>query len=458
MSKHPMKDLVVVLPGILGSALEKDGKTIWDMSSGAAIRALLTLGGSVKDLALDGDDHSADDLGDGVRATRLVPDLHLIPGLWKIDGYGAITRRLLEQFDLVSGENYFEFAYDWRRDNRVAARKLARASHDWLKAWRDKSGNEGAKLVLLAHSMGGLVSRAFLELEEGWKDTRTLVTFGTPYRGSLNAAGFIANGFKKKVGPLTVVDLTDMLRSLTSVYQLLPIYPCIDEGGDTLARLAEAKGFPNLDTARAGAALAFHRAIEGAVNQHSTETAYVENGYRIEPVVGTDQPTFNSGRIDGDRLLMSRSIDGERLLGDGTVPRPSAHPQESDDAANAVFSGEPHASIQNQRGILDHVAGLMTVGALDLGRFRKPSLRLGLILDDIWEADVGAELTVETNETTGDIGVEVIDAATSEVAARVADTGRGAERLVQIPGLPAGAYRVRASSSDTSATDIVLVA
>lgn len=458
MSKQPMKDVVVVLPGILGSALEKDGKTIWDMSPGAAIRALFTLGGSVKDLTLDGDDHSVEDLGDGVRATRLVPDLHLIPGLWKIDGYGAITRRLLDQFDLVSGENYFEFAYDWRRDNRVAARKLARASHDWLKGWRAKSGNEDAKLVLLAHSMGGLVSRAFLELEEGWKDTRTMVTFGTPYRGSLNAAGFIANGFQKKIGPLTVVDLTDMLRSLTSVYQLLPIYPCIDDGSDALSRPAEAKGFPNLDTDRAGAALAFHRAIERAVNQHSTETAYIENGYRIDPVVGTDQPTLNSGRIDGDRLLMSRSIDGERLLGDGTVPRPSAHPQESDDAADAVFSGEPHASIQNQRGILDHVAGLMTVGALDLGRYRKPSLRLGLILDDIWEADVGAELTVETNETSGDIGVEVIDAATSEVVARVADTGRGAERLVQIPGLSAGAYRVRASSSDTSATDIVLVA
>lgn len=458
MSKQPMKDIVVVLPGILGSALEKDGKAIWDMSPGAAVRALFTLGGSVKDLTLDGDDHTADDLGDGVRATRLLPDLHLLPGLWKIDGYGAITKRLQAQFDLIPGENYFEFAYDWRRDNRVAARKLARMSHDWLKAWREKTGNDDAKLVLLAHSMGGLVSRAFLELEDGWRDTRTLITFGTPYRGSLNAATFIANGFKKKIGPLTVVDLTEMLRSLTSVYQLLPIYPCIDDGGDVPVRPADATAFPHLDTGRAGEALAFHRAIEAAVSQHSTETAYVEGGYRIEPVVGTDQPTLNSGKVDGDRLVMSRSIDGERLLGDGTVPRPSAHPQESDDASDAVFSGEPHASIQNQKGVLDHVAGLMTVGALDLGRYRKPALRLGLMLDDIWEADVGAELIVETDEPAEEISVEVIDAATSEVVTRVAETGSGAERIVQIPGVPPGAYRVRVGSPDISVTDIVLVA
>src|SRR5690606_24874921 len=164
--------------------------------------ALFSLGGSIEDLALEGDDPEADDLGDGVRATRVLPDLHLVPGLWKIDGYGAITKRLKRQFDLIPGDNYFEFAYDWRRDNRVAGRRLRRLSHEWLKAWRAKSGADNARLVILAHSMGGLVARSFLELEEGWKDTRTLVTFGTPYRGSLNAASFIANGFEKKVGPL----------------------------------------------------------------------------------------------------------------------------------------------------------------------------------------------------------------------------------------------------------------
>ena len=90
MAKHPMGDVVVLLPGILGSVLEKDGKEVWAMSPGAAFRALISLGGSIKNLKLDGDDPAADDLGDGVSATKLLPDLHLVPGLWKIDGYSAI--------------------------------------------------------------------------------------------------------------------------------------------------------------------------------------------------------------------------------------------------------------------------------------------------------------------------------------------------------------------------------
>lgn len=455
MAKEPMRDIVVVIPGILGSALEKDGKTVWDMSAGAAIRALISLGKSVKTLTLDGDDPDADDLGDGVRPTRILPDLHLIPGLWKIDGYGAITKRLQKQFDLVPGENYFEFPYDWRRDNRVAGRLLRRQSHDWLTAWRDKSGNEDARLVLLAHSMGGLVSRSFLELEDGWSDTRTLVTFGTPYRGSLNAVDFVANGFKKKVGPFTVVDLTDMLRSLTSVHQLLPIYPCIDDGSGNLKRPTEAAGFPHLDPRKGEDALGFHRLIEAAVTEHGNDDAYRETGYRLEPIVGSDQPTLNSGRIDGDRIAMSQSIDGDRLLGDGTVPRPSAQPLEITDATDAVFSSQPHASIQNQAGILDHIAGLFTSSTLDLGRFRKPDLRIGIETDDLWTANEGAEILIETNEPDAAIDVVVTDADTGATVAEGA-TRDGEQRTVEVAGVPEGAYRVTARSGETSVTDVVL--
>ncbi|HEX9643208.1 MAG TPA: hypothetical protein VGC11_04320, partial [Acidimicrobiia bacterium] len=224
MAKEPIGDVVVLLPGILGSVLERHGREVWALTPGAAFRALLSLGGSIESLRLDDDDPEADDLGDGVAATRVLPDLHLVPGLWKIDGYTAISRALHDRFDLVDGANYFEFPYDWRRDNRVHGRRLARQAHDWLAAWRARSGNDDARLVLLAHSMGGLVARTFLELYGGWQETRTLITFGTPYRGSLNALDFLANGLRRGLGPVGV-DLTEFLRSLTSVYQLLPIYP-----------------------------------------------------------------------------------------------------------------------------------------------------------------------------------------------------------------------------------------
>ncbi|HYV00992.1 MAG TPA: hypothetical protein VEM93_01425 [Actinomycetota bacterium] len=44
MAKSPMRDVVVILPGITGSVLQKDGKDVWAFSAGAAVRAALTLG------------------------------------------------------------------------------------------------------------------------------------------------------------------------------------------------------------------------------------------------------------------------------------------------------------------------------------------------------------------------------------------------------------------------------
>ena len=227
-----MKDVVVLLPGIGGSVLARDGKDVWAPTPGVALAGVLSLGGNIKRLKLDGDDPDVDDLGDGVVATRLVPDFHFVPGLdWKIDGYTKFRDDVVRRFGVVPGDNYFEFPYDWRRDNRVAARALARRTHDWLTRWREKSGNADAKLVLVCHSMGGIVARLFLEFLDGWRDTRTLVTFGTPYSGSVNALDFLVNGFRKGWGPFTV-DLSALIRSFTSAYQLLPSYRCMagDDG------------------------------------------------------------------------------------------------------------------------------------------------------------------------------------------------------------------------------------
>ena len=75
MSKTKMKDMVVLLPGIMGSVLEKDGKPVWDTH----IQALLTAvkswrdGSPLEHLKLAGDDLKGGDIGDGIIATRLMP-------------------------------------------------------------------------------------------------------------------------------------------------------------------------------------------------------------------------------------------------------------------------------------------------------------------------------------------------------------------------------------------------
>ena len=87
-------DLVVVLPGIMGSTLGQATATksaknnlVWAVTGGAAVKAARNLLGHAPRLALPdgiGDEHP----GDNVEPVGLMPDLHVIPGLWTpIRGY-----------------------------------------------------------------------------------------------------------------------------------------------------------------------------------------------------------------------------------------------------------------------------------------------------------------------------------------------------------------------------------
>jgi hypothetical protein len=47
VAKVRMRDIVVLLPGITGSVLQKDGKDIWAISGQAVWKALTSLGSSL---------------------------------------------------------------------------------------------------------------------------------------------------------------------------------------------------------------------------------------------------------------------------------------------------------------------------------------------------------------------------------------------------------------------------
>lgn len=376
-------DLVILLPGITGSVLANaKGKEVWSPSAGAVWRAISSFGNSIEDLEL-----ASDEVDDGVTAPRLVPDVTIVPGLVKIDGYTRIKNYLIQQLGLVDGRNFHAFPYDWRRDNRVVARRLESQAMDWLKHWRASSGHADAKLVLIGHSMGGLVSRYFVECLGGWKVTRTVLTLGTPHRGSLNAVGFLENGMKKGIGPLGL-DLSPLLRSLTSVYQLLPIYPCVDSGSGVLQRVADAAGagaLPHVDAKRATAARAFHQEIQDAQAANAKLAAYAEQGPTVVPVVGIEQPTAQSARMDGGRLTLLNEYDGEDLGGDGTVPRVSGTPIELGDAKREVYAAETHGALQNAEGTLANLKGVLTRDRIDFRKFQRAedATMLTLELDDV---------------------------------------------------------------------------
>ncbi len=440
----PFHDVVVFLPGILGSVLAKDGKDVWAPSLSAVGRGLFTLGGSVKSLTVENDDPAIDDLGDGVTATRLVPDIHLIPGLWKIDGYSGAIDFLKRACNLEPGNNFFEFPYDWRRDNRAAARRLARESRNWLRRWREQSGNTDAKLVLVGHSMGGLVSRYFVEVLEGWRDTRMLITLGTPHRGSLNALDFIANGLKKAIGPVTLIDLSEFVRSLSSVYQLLPVYACVEEGAGVFVRVSETTRIPNLDRSRAADAIGFHDDIQQAFEAHQDDTEYLRS-FTLRPVVGTYQWTLQSAVLKGDALEVLPRHGDEDLGGDGTVPRVSAVPRTEGSQIAGISVAQRHGSLQNARTVLNQIEYLLSGLPIDDIKYRavERDAHAGLALDDIYTSAEAVVLKVRTDDPSRelDVTVESVETSAAVITEHVTPRDDGWQEA-QLQPLKAGTYRI----------------
>jgi hypothetical protein len=446
--------MVVLLPGITGSVLQKDGKDVWAISGQAAWGWLRSLGDSLQDLALVGDDPG------GIVAARVMPDAHVVPGLVKVDGYSATAKMVTETFDIVRGSiwdawpaNFIEFPYDWRLDNRINAQRLAELVSDRLPQWRKHTGNTDAGIIFLAHSMGGLVVRYFLEVLEGWRDCRALITFGTPYRGSLNAVNFLTNGYKR-----LFMDLSEVMRSFPSMYQLLPIYRALRIGEDYV-RVAEAANVPGIHRARAQDALAFHREIEAKVNEHRRDPDYLDKGYAIVPVVGTRQPTLQSAVLAGGRVTAGPELPSwiDPLLadGDGTVPRASAIPIELSDAYRDSFVPERHGSLQCNRSVLDDVRGrLEQMQVRGLRAVRGPEESpaaaerpaIALDLDDLYVAGEPVTLRARLVNTQGAPGplrarIEPVAVPSAGAAAALDFTDGPDGWTLALEELPPGLYR-----------------
>ena len=151
------------------------------------------------------------------------------------------------------------------------------------------------------------------------------------------AINYVINGYKQKF-----VDLTNVLRSFPSVYELMACYDVLrvegkkkydGEPGEQGTNKAQAKEWkkvahagplPNLDVARATDALAFHDEIAAAVAKNRGDPAYHDSGYKIIPMIGVGQPTMQSIVMDRGRLVGREcpppSVEAPLEGGDGRVP------------------------------------------------------------------------------------------------------------------------------------------
>ncbi len=214
-----------------------------------------------------------------------------------------------------TGTTLFSFPYEWRHDNQQSGRELAVRIADVLRVC------SCAQVDIIAHSMGGLVARSYIESAAYAGDVHALVQIATPNAGSPSAyaaweAGSINDNhslqdhlanlvFKIEAAHAGSGSLAQYIRqSVPSAGQLLPISSYLS--GRTYPSGYPRNSFLEQLNATAG------------VQQLKQRVAYFLVG-------STSQSTLANLSVTASRPLATEWPDGEIIgktngSGDGTVP------------------------------------------------------------------------------------------------------------------------------------------
>jgi pimeloyl-ACP methyl ester carboxylesterase len=158
-------------------------------------------------------------------------------GIWQIDPVFHTYDNLYEEFignGFVPDEDVFTFPYEWRNSN-VENAKLLR---DKINEIKQATGYP--KVDIVAHSMGGLLAREYVESDYYQNDVEQLIALGTPQNGApesylsieggkvgINFSGYIFEKFfshEAKENGFENIFKYIKERPILSVKELLPDY------------------------------------------------------------------------------------------------------------------------------------------------------------------------------------------------------------------------------------------
>lgn len=247
---------IIVIPGVLGSSLfdTQTRQVVWGQFGTGSVDPLSPWGARLIALPM-GQGHNLKSLTDNIQPTGTIDafDVRLLGIPFQIKAYHDLLTTLgvggYRDEHSVSpgtdngsrGYSSFQFAYDWRRDNVENAKRLHQfvlEKKAYVENERRKQSGGGAEPVrfdIVAHSMGGLVARYYLEYgdadlpengstpEVTWKGAENvdrLIMIGTPNAGSLEAVANLVQG--ETVSRFLPRYEAAILGTMPALYQLLP--------------------------------------------------------------------------------------------------------------------------------------------------------------------------------------------------------------------------------------------
>ncbi|MFF2127953.1 hypothetical protein ACFVW1_21630 [Streptomyces olivochromogenes] len=434
------RDAVVVVPGIMGSELvdATTGRALWGLADPRWYLSAWTSGSSLRALALS--DEERDGRYGRVRPSRLLRFPAFAPVLAGFAPYTSLSKTA--RATVSHPDAVLEFPYDWRLPVAHNARLLAERAIRHLADWRahpEQYGDQPPRLVLIAHSMGGLLARHACQDPAFADEVRAVLTLGTPFYGAPKAVLLLASG---RDGPLRMprARVRELASGLPGVHDLLPSYRCVVDGAGarrlTSADIAALGGSAELTTASfAGQKRVFDVVLPGHVQ-----------------VVGAHQPTvqaltIDAGTASGHHYTLRPTPSAERRAGapeaqrvdvggDGTVP--------SESARLPWYAAIPLA--QSHGAVASAADALLVVEDVLTDRRTGPwqgAGELGIDLPDLAAAGQPFQAVVTGAERPTDVACSVFDVSTRLRVDTPRVQARQGALVAVVSALPPGLYTVQ---------------
>lgn len=448
--------LIVVLPGIGGSVLarpDQRGKVVWDAGKGDVTDLVVRPGRMSV-----GEWPELEPIG-LTRSTKLL-GFTIVPGyerlLDQLKSFGVVDRQG-DPARPVSDASVVAVPYDFRCSVAESAKRLDAVVQAHL--GDADEGERAGRVVVVAHSMGGLVARYWMGPLQRWRWCRALITLGTPHRGAPKALNWLVNGVR--VLGVELSAPTGLLREWPSVAQLLPRYRAVrDTTTADRSWYPHELPIPSLG-APAKAAYELHCDIERAWRDMP------RRGPEMVACIGWSHQTPDAAFWDGESLTVTKAAPDwldltgwEKDFGDGTVPAVSALPIELSHHVSSPVR------LLDRHGPMACSARIATLLADYLGRRSLESIRgdedvdhppaIGLDLDELYAPGEPIPVTVTLREVDADLAGQAVWATlrpTGDQAAAGVDAWLdwdGARKCFvgELPGQAQGLYDVGVSAQE----------
>jgi hypothetical protein len=349
---------LIFLPGIQGSKLTCHGEDYWPNPRWLVADPFETWLYRLK-LENDGSETSCHEPLFGGPHALEAPDV--IRSIFRVKDVYNKTFDALEAAGYTEGENLFVHAFDWRKSAHANSQALVE------KIVALTQGRPGAQVDILAHSQGGLVTRAALTRPEVAGRVRRVVTLGTPVLGAAKLLGVL---LAAKPCVLEYQDtcllnpsaVRDVSRTFPGAYDLMPSAPYTEAVEPPLlinGKTPTEGGYESL-----AAALMNEPLAQEAFKHHARYDAAVPADPRVKflRIVGTGHETIGQLNMETGGGKSWYSL-GWNANGDGTVPLGSASlyspPRGYDSRAGIpdLFAiGDGHMALAQDPCVLGYIA------------------------------------------------------------------------------------------------------